>query len=70
VESRYGWHVVEVVQRVEGAQLPFEAVRERIAEYLTERSRRRAFSQYVRLLVAEARIEGVELEGADSPLLQ
>jgi peptidyl-prolyl cis-trans isomerase C len=70
VESRYGWHVVEVVQRVEGTRLPFEAVRERIAEYLTERSRRRAFSQYVRLLVAEARIEGVELEGAESPLLQ
>lgn len=70
VETRYGWHVVEIVHRVEGSQLPFEAVHERIAAYLVERSRRRAISQYLRLLASDADIGGIELEGSDSPLVQ
>jgi len=70
VETRYGWHVVDIVHRVDGAPLPFETVHERIANYLTERSRRRAYSQYVRLLAAEADIQGIENGGADSPLVQ
>lgn len=68
--SRYGYHVVEVAQRIEGELLPFELVRERIAHYLTERARRRAISQYLQRLVGEARIEGIELAGAASPLVQ
>src|SRR5699024_6648210 len=70
IETRYGWHVVEIVRRVDGEQLPFAAVQERIASYLAERSQRRAFSQYVRLLIAEAEIEGVDLARAESPLVQ
>lgn len=70
IETRYGWHVVEIVHRVDGAPLPLEAVHDRIAEYLTERSRRRAYSQFVRLLAADAQITGIELDGADSPLVQ
>jgi len=70
VETRYGWHVVDIVHRVDGAPLPFETVRERIAEYLIERSRRRAYSQYVRLLAADATVEGIDMNEADSPLVQ
>ena len=70
VETRYGWHVVEIAHRVDGTPLPFETVHERIAEYLTERSRRRAYSQYVQLLAAEANIEGIDMNAADSPLVQ
>ncbi|HKJ94125.1 MAG TPA: peptidylprolyl isomerase [Gammaproteobacteria bacterium] len=70
LESRYGWHVVEVLQRTGGDPLPFEAVEPRIRDYLAERSRRRALSQYIRVLAAEADIEGVDLGAAESPLLQ
>lgn len=70
VKTRYGFHVVEVIQRVEGTLLPFDAVHERIAEYLEERSRRRALSQYIRLLAAEAEIKGIDLEAAESMLIQ
>lgn len=70
LESRYGLHVVQVARRVEGEQLPFEAVEQQIAEYLRERVRHRALHQYVQLLAGEAEIEGIELEGATSPLLQ
>jgi len=68
--SRYGWHVMEVLQRAEGRQLPYDSVRARIAEYLTERSRRRAVRQYIAVLAGAAEIEGIELESAESPLVQ
>ncbi|MCS4502658.1 Chaperone SurA [wastewater metagenome] len=70
VETRYGWHVVDVQSHEPGHLPDYETVRPRIADYLTERVRRRAFGQYVRLLAAEADIEGVDLDAADSPLVQ
>lgn len=70
VRSRYGFHVVYVARRIEGRELPFEMVRERIAEFLAERVRRQALSQYVRILAGGARISGVDLDAAGSPLLR
>ncbi len=70
VESRYGFHVVEVVQRIPGEQLPFDAVRYRVAEYLEEVSRRRAINQYIRLLAGEADIRGIDLDASESALIQ
>lgn len=70
VKTRYGFHVVEVLQRVSGEQLPYDQVRERIASYLHESSRRRALSQYLKMLAGEADLRGIDLEQADSPLLQ
>jgi peptidyl-prolyl cis-trans isomerase C len=70
IRSRYGFHVLEVQQRVEGKTLPFEAVREKIAEYLEERVWRRAVHQYIRLLIGQFQITGIELKGASSPLVQ
>lgn len=70
VETRYGFHVVRVNRRVDGAPLPFEAVRERIADYLREQSWRRAVSQYVQRLVAQAKITGIDLEAGETPLVQ
>lgn len=70
VETRYGFHVVEVLDRSGGDPLAYEDVWHLIADYLRERGWRRAVSQYVRLLAARAEIEGVDLEAADSPLVQ
>lgn len=70
VKTRYGFHVVEVLQRVPGDQLPFESVRERIREYLEARSRQRALSQYIKLLAGEAEIRGIDLEQSESMLIQ
>ncbi len=70
VKTRYGFHVVEVLQRVEGELMPFETARERIADYLEERTRRRALSQYIRLLAGEAQIKGIDLDAAESLLIQ
>lgn len=70
LESRYGFHVVELQQRIEGEQLPFEAVAGAIREDLAQRAWQKAVAHYLQALVAEADIEGIALDGADSPLLQ
>lgn len=70
VESRYGMHVVRLDDRQEGRQLPYEAVRDRIAEYLNQQVWQRAVSQYISILAGRAEIEGFEMPGASSPLVQ
>lgn len=61
VEARYGVHVVRLDRRIEGVRLPFERVRDRIADYLTKSVRRRAEAQYVARLLAACRIDGLEI---------
>lgn len=70
VRSRYGAHVLRLDRRLEGRLLPFEAVQARIAGYLRAASWRRAVAQYLKLLAGHAAIEGIDLEGASSPLVQ
>jgi len=70
VKTRFGYHVVRLDRRIEGRQLPFEAVRDKIADYLREHVWRRAISQYLQLLVGQAEIRGIELNGASTPLVQ
>ncbi|GGB99268.1 peptidylprolyl isomerase [Marinobacterium zhoushanense] len=70
LESRYGFHVTRIDKRVEGEPLPYEAVERRIRAYLIERNYRRAVNQYIQLLVADAEIEGIAVQGADSLLVQ
>jgi peptidyl-prolyl cis-trans isomerase C len=70
VQTRYGFHVVSIVRRLPGRQLTFEQVRQRIAASLSERVQARALAQYIRVLAAEADIQGIDLDAAASPLLQ
>lgn len=71
VESRYGFHVVRVLQHAEGRALPYEAVRQRIGQWLQEAAWRRAARQYMALLAGRATVEGIVLSaGADGPLVQ
>jgi peptidyl-prolyl cis-trans isomerase C len=70
VTSRHGFHIVEIVRRVPGKLLPFEVARERIAAYLSRNVEAKALQQYVGMLAGDADIEGADLIGATSPLLQ
>ena len=70
VKTRYGLHVVRVDKQLPGRTLPYEAVADRVADYLKDASWRRAFRQYVQLLAGEARISGIDIAAADSPLVQ
>lgn len=70
VKTRHGFHIVAVDRSILGKTLPFEAVRERIAERLKARVEESALRQYIAILAGQAEIVGVELEGADTPLVQ
>jgi peptidyl-prolyl cis-trans isomerase C len=70
VQTRYGFHLVRLDRALRGRQLPFELARERIQEYLGISAWTRAVHQYIQLLVGKATIEGIELAGAVTPLVQ
>jgi peptidyl-prolyl cis-trans isomerase C len=70
IRSRYGFHVLRVERRVNGQQLPFQAVHRKIADYLEERVWRQAIRQYIELLVGAADINGIALQGSSSVLIQ
>lgn len=70
LETRFGLHIVQVQRKLAGTLLPFDAVRGEIAAYLDRLSTQRATHQYLHILVGKADIEGLELEGAASPLVQ
>ena len=70
LETRFGLHIVQVMRRVDGALLPFEAVKSQIADQLTRQSWQRAVHQYLQILVGKADVQGITLDGADTPLVQ
>jgi peptidyl-prolyl cis-trans isomerase C len=70
VETRYGFHVVEILSREGGHPLAYEDVSSEIAEYLHEKSWRRAVHQYIQLLINEAEIRGVDFPENATPLIQ
>ena len=70
VHSRFGLHMVEVLEREPGVAQPFEAVRGAVAMALRQQTYVTALRQYLRLLAGQAAVEGVELEAADTPLVQ
>lgn len=70
VETRFGLHIVQAVRRIEGVLAPFDAVKSQIADYLTTAAWQRGIHQYLQILVGRACIEGIELEGCQTPLVQ
>ncbi len=70
LESRYGWHVVSVDQRIEGMPLPYEVVSTAIHTQLQQGVWQKALVQYLQTLIGAADIRGIHLQGADSPLVQ
>jgi peptidyl-prolyl cis-trans isomerase C len=70
VHSRFGLHVVEVLEREAGAAQPFEAVHGAVALALKQQVWINAVRQYLQVLAGQAVIEGVQLDAAATPLVQ
>jgi len=70
VYSRFGLHVVEVLEREPGVAQPFESVRNAVALSLHQQSYVTAVRQYLQLLAGEALMESVGLDAAGTPLVQ
>lgn len=70
VHTRFGLHVVEVLEREPGEAQPFEAVRGAVVSALRHQAFVTALRQYLSVLAGEATVEGVDLEAADTPLVR
>jgi len=70
VQTRHGFHIVAVDERIAGQQLPFEAVADKVADEMRRTTEEQALNQYVRVLAGQAELEGVDLNAAGSPLVQ
>ena len=70
VHSRFGFHVVEVLERKPGVEQPFEAVRGAVAMSMRQKSYVTALRYYLRQLAGQALIVGVDIEAWDTPLVQ
>ena len=70
VHSRFGLHVVEVLERDGGRQLDFAEVRQAVELTLRQQAWVNALRQYLQLLAGAALLEGVDMDSATSPLVQ
>lgn len=61
VATRFGYHVIALDRRIDDQLMPFEIVRQRIADWLEAQSWSRAVAQYVSLLARNADIVGIDL---------
>jgi peptidyl-prolyl cis-trans isomerase C len=70
VHSRFGLHIVEVLEREPGVSQSFDSVRSAVAMSLRQQSYVTAVRQYLKLLAGQAMLEGVDLDAADTPLVR
>ena len=70
VSSRYGLHVVEVLERQPGHTPAFEEVRQAVSLALRQQAWVNALRHYLQVLAGQATLEGVTLDQVDTPLVQ
>lgn len=70
VKTRHGFHIVSIDQRIPGKRLPFDVVRDAIAERLRAMVEEKALRQYISVLAGKADIQGADLNGTEIPLVQ
>lgn len=70
VGTRYGWHIIHLSRRIDASALPFEAVRDQIKDYLEQHVTHHAYAQYMNLLIGRSDIQGLNVRGAPTPLMQ
>lgn len=63
VRSRFGWHVLRLHRRIPGRTIPYEMVRDKIADVLEARSWTVQSARYVASLAGRGSVEGVVIEG-------
>ncbi len=59
VASRFGWHILKLERRLEGRELPFDYVEDKIALHLESRAWTASATRYVSDLADRARAQGV-----------
>ncbi len=65
IESRYGFHVVNINRKIEGKQLDYNMVHDKVRGYLINSASHLAIQAYIQSLVEVANIEGIEIKFSD-----
>jgi len=65
IESRYGFHVVNLTRKIEGTPLDYRMVTDKIKGYLVHRASHLAIQAYIQSLVEQADIQGVDIRFSD-----
>lgn len=64
VRSRFGWHVLRLQRKIEGRTLPFDVMKDKIADMLEARAWASAATSYAAELARSAEIEGILIDPA------
>ncbi|AUH50538.1 peptidylprolyl isomerase [Chromobacterium sp. ATCC 53434] len=64
VETQFGYHIIQVDQRVEGGKIGFDEVKDRLQQYLTDLAFNQAMHEYLNSLVSAAQITGYQMTAA------
>lgn len=65
LESRYGFHVVNISRKIDGKQLEYAMVEDKVKGYLVHRASHLAIQAFIQNLVEKAEIEGVKMMFAE-----
>jgi len=65
IESRYGFHVVNINRKIEGKQLDYDMVSDKVRGYLINSASHLAIQAYIQSLVEQATIDGIEIKFDD-----
>ena len=59
VKTQFGWHLIQLHERVPEKITPFIEIKQKVVQYLTERKKDKVFEQFLDGLKAKAKIEEV-----------
>ncbi len=59
VKTQFGWHLIQLHERVPEKITPFDEIKQKVVQYLTERKKDKIFEQFLDGLKAEAKIDEV-----------
>jgi peptidyl-prolyl cis-trans isomerase C len=59
VRTQFGWHLIQLHEKIPAKVTPFEEIKEKVIEYLTERKKDKVFEEFLDGLKAQATIEEV-----------
>ena len=62
LESRYGFHVVNVTRKIDGKALEYSMVEDKVRGYLTHRASHLAIQAYIQSLIEKADIQGITMK--------
>jgi len=65
LESRYGFHVVNISRKIAGKPLEYDMVSDKVRGYLIHRASHLAIQAYIQSLVEQAEITGINVKFSD-----